>query len=135
MIDSYEEGDVFKLDLREGDSLGIPPMDMPSPAWTMKEDGNPIACGGIMHVGGGVGVVWVQATDKVRGHGLKLCRFAKQAVQIVFEEMKFHRIQATVRADRPEYRRWAEMMGFECEGLMRKATPNQQDVYLYARVI
>ena len=135
MIDSYTEGDASKLDIREGDGLGIPPMDQPPPAWTMKKDGRPIACGGIVHVGGGIGVVWVQVTDEARGYGLKLCRFARTAVRIVFEDMKFHRIQATVRADRPEYMRWAELMGFECEGLMKKAAPDKTDLFLYARVI
>ena len=134
VIDSYTEGDVYKLDIREGDGLGIPPMDQPPPAWTMKKDGRPIACGGVVHVGGGIGVVWVQVTDEARGYGLKLCRFARIAMKIVFEDMKFHRVQATVRADRPEYRRWAELMGFECEGLMKKAAPDQSDLYLYARV-
>ena len=134
VIDSYTEGDVYKLDIREGDGLGIPPMDQPPPAWTMKKDGWPIACGGVVHVGGGIGVVWVQVTDEARGYGLKLCRFARIAMKIVFEDMKFHRVQATVRADRPEYRRWAELMGFECEGLMKKAAPDQSDLYLYARV-
>ncbi len=135
MIESYTEGDVYQLNLREGDCLGVPPIDQPPPAWTMKKDGRPIACGGIVHIGGGVGVVWVQATDEVRGHGLKLCKFARKAVHVAFARMKFHRIQATVRTDRPEYCRWAELMGFEREGLMRKATPSKEDVFLYARVI
>ncbi len=135
MIDSYSEDDIYKLDIREGDGIGVPLTNHPPPAWTMKEDGRPIACGGVVHAGGGVGVIWMYTTDAARGHGVKLCRFAKTAINIVFEEMRFHRLQAVIRADRPEYTRWARLMGFECEGLMKKAAPDKTDLYLFARVV
>ena len=135
MIDRYTEGDVFKLKIREGDGLGVPAKDEIGFGWTMKKDGKPIGCGGFQDIGQGIGMVWVMLTDEVRGHGKKLCRFARSATDIAFEEMGWHRIQAAVRCDRPEYQRWAELMGFEQEGRLRKAAPDKTDLYLYARVI
>jgi RimJ/RimL family protein N-acetyltransferase len=135
VIEGYTDGDVHLLDIRDGDGFGVPPKDERGPAWTMKKDGRPIACGGFVGIGDGMAVVWVMATDEVRGHGMKLCRFARNATKIVFETMGWHRIHAAVRVDRPEYQRWAELMGFEREGCMRKAAPDKTDLYLYARVI
>ena len=135
VIDRYQAGDVFKLNIRDGDGFGVPPKDEVGFAWTFKKDSKPVGCGGFIDIGQGVGVVWVMATDEIRGHGLRLCRFAKMAVGIAFEEMGWHRIQAAVRCDRPEYQQWAELMGFQQEGRLRKAAPDKSDLYLYARVI
>ncbi len=135
MIDSYTPGDVFALDIRDGDGLGIPPEDEVGFGWTMKKEGRPIGCGGFLDIGQGIGLVWVMLSDEVRGHGTKLSRFARKATDIAFETMGWHRIQAAVRCDRPEYQRWARLMGFECEGRLRKAAPDKTDLYLYARVI
>lgn len=135
VIDGYTKGDAAKLNVRPGDGLGIQPEDQPSPAWTMKKDGHPIACGGFVDIGHGIAMVWVIASDEVRGHGRMLCRFARQAIDIVTEDLGWHRIQAVVRCDRPEYERWARLMGFEREGRLRKAAPDKSDLYLYARVL
>ncbi len=134
MIDRYRKGDVFALKIRDGDGFGVPPEDEVGFGWTMKKAGRPIGCGGFLDIGQGIGLVWVMLSDEVRGHGVKLCRFARTATEIAFEEMGWHRIQAAVRCDRPEYQRWARMMGFECEGRLRKAAPDKTDLYLYARV-
>ncbi len=135
VIDGYTKGDVHLLNVRDGDGFGVPPEDESGFGWTMKLDGKPIGCGGFQGIGQGIGVVWVMLSDEVRGHGLKLCRFARMATDIAFEEMGWHRIQAAVRCDMPEYQRWAELMGFECEGRLRKAAPDKTDLYLYAKVI
>lgn len=135
VIDGYKKGDVYKLKLREGDGFGVPPEEEIGFGWTMKKDGHPIGCGGFVHVDDGIGLVWMMMTDEVRGHGMKLCRFARRAVKIAFEEMGWHRIHAAVRVDRPEYMRWAQLMGFQCEGRLRKAAPDKTDLYVYARVL
>lgn len=135
MIDAIQPGDVEQLKVRPGDALGVPPKDEVGFGWTMKKGGRPIGCGGFFTISEGVGMVWVILSDEVRGHGKKLCQFARDATQIAFEEMGWHRIQSAVRCDKPEYQRWAELMGFEKEGRLRKATPDKVDLFLYARVI
>ena len=133
-IRDYEEGDVFQLLLREGDAFGTV-QDLPFPAWTMTQDDRPIACGGVVQAGQGVGNLWLFVTDEARGHGLKLSRFARKVVIRLFAVMRFHRVQTVIRADKKEYRRWAELMGFQQEAVLRKAGPSQQDLLLYSRVI
>ena len=100
----------------------------------MKKGERPIGCGGFVEIDTGIGMVWMMLTDEVRGHGLKLSRFARWATEIAFECTGWHRIQTAVRCDRPEYQRWAKLMGYECEGRLRKAAPDKTDIYLYARV-
>ncbi len=135
MIDSYTKGDCHLLDIRDGDGFGVPPQDEVGFGWTFKKDNKPVGCGGFVDIGQGIGLAWVMATDEVRGNGLKVCRFTRMAIKIAFEEMGWHRIQAAVRCDRPEYQQWAELMGFQREGRLRKAAPDKTDLYLYARVI
>ena len=131
----YEEGDVYRLDLREGDTLGVVLQDHPFPAWTMMDGDEVIACMGVLDAGGGVGNLWMYVTDKARGHAIPLFRFCQSALRRLFDVMQFHRIQTVIRTDRPEYERWAQMFGFEKEGLLRKATSAQEDLYLFARVV
>lgn len=131
----YEEGDVYRLDLREGDTLGVVLQDHPFPAWTMMDGDEVIACMGVLDAGGGVGNLWMYVTDKARGHAIPLFRFCQSALRRLFDVMRFHRIQTVIRTDRPEYERWAQMFCFEKEGLLRKATSAQEDLYLFARVV
>lgn len=44
------------------------------------------------------------------------------------------RVETWVDASRPDHVMWAEKLGFEKEGLMRKFLPDGGDAWLYARV-
>lgn len=131
----YEDGDVFAVRLRDGDPLGSPVCDYPGPAWSLKSGDEVLMCFGIHLVGAGSGMLWAFFSDEARGHGLKIIKFAKPIIDGAFEKYRYHRIQAIVRADREEYQRFIELFGFEKEGLMRQATANRQDIWLYSRVL
>ncbi len=135
MFRDYEEGDVYRLDIREGDTIGVILQDFPTPGWTMFSETDILACGGIVQAGGGVGNVWAYISDKARGHGVSLLRFSRSAMDRALSIMLFHRLQTVVRTDRPEYERFVELLGFEKEGRLRKATSTQEDLFLYARTI
>jgi hypothetical protein len=52
--------------------------------------------------------------------------------------LRFHnpgRIDTQVHCDFPQAMRWAEMLGFENEGRMKKYDPSRRDCYLYAQVV
>ncbi len=131
---NYEEGDVYRLDMRDGDTLGVVVQDHPFPAYTMLDGEEVIACMGVVDAGGGVGNLWMYVTDKARGHAIPLFRFCRAGLDKVFDVMRFHRIQTVIRTDRPEYVKWALMFGFEKEGLLQQATSSREDLYLFARV-
>lgn len=133
-FDTYEPGDVAKLDIRDGDLFEATFVEPPLPAWTMKDNGMPIACGGIMDQGHGLGVVWMFVSDGARGHGRDLYRFSTNALEFAENELGMYRIHTLVRTDVPEYLRWAQLFGFDLEGRLVKAAPDRRDVYLLARV-
>ncbi len=52
--------------------------------------------------------------------------------------LRFHnegRIDTAVRTDFVAGIRWAEMLGFQREGIMRKYDPDRKDFYLYSQVV
>ena len=62
-------------------------------------------------------------------------RFAKTDImQRVTTENKLWRVQGVCKADWPAARRFARLMGFEEEGLMRKYGPEQADYMRIAKV-
>ena len=52
----------------------------------------------------------------------------------IIKEQELVRIQAAVRADWPEAQRFAEFLGLENEGLMRKYGPDGSDYFRFAKV-
>lgn len=131
---AYREGDVFKLELRDGDLLGGELEEYPGPKWTLLEDDQPIMCFGLLPAEGGVCTVWSFFSDAARGHGKQIVAYAREVFDGAFDVMSCHRLQTVVRKDDEEYQRFVGLFGFEREGLLRKATPDQQDILLYARV-
>lgn len=52
--------------------------------------------------------------------------------------LRFHndgRVDTSVHCDFPQAIRWAEMLGFRNEGLMRRFDPDGRDCYLFAQVV
>lgn len=134
VIRPYEEDDVFKVKIRLGDPLGAVVGNYPGPAWTMEEDGEVLAVMGITAIASGIGLVWSFISDEARGHGKTMLKFGREKMKLALTEMRFHRLQAVVRADREEYQRFIELLGFEKEGLMRKGCANGDDLWLYSRI-
>lgn len=129
----YEEGDVYRIRIRNGDAMGELISIPDGEKWTMTKDGEPIACAGFMTVEDGIAVLWSFISDEARGHGLMLVRFARRLINGALAD-EFHRIQCMVRADRPEYIRFARAIGLEPEGLLRKATKDKIDLWSMAKV-
>ena len=51
------------------------------------------------------------------------------------EEYKYQRIQASISVKDAKAKRFAEWLGFENEGIMKKYGPDGSDYYRYARVM
>lgn len=132
----YEQGDVYRVKIRLGDPLGGSVTDLKQPAWTLlDEEGNALLCFSILPEGtSGIATFFAYVSDDARGHGHYMLKTGRRIVERSFKHLNLHRIQAIVRADKVEYQRWIELLGFEKEGLMRKAAANKSDVWLYSRV-
>ena len=131
----YRIGDVFQLTLRENDDYGtetIYEYDDNDVAFTLLVDDQPAACFGIVEADKGVGFLWGYVSDRANGHGKYMIRFLKGVLDRAMG--RYHRLQSNVRADRKDYIRFSELLGLEKEALMRKATANKMDLWLFARV-
>jgi RimJ/RimL family protein N-acetyltransferase len=78
--------------------------------------------------------MWSIISDDARRYPKQLTIVAKSFSDIVAQSLSLHRLQLTVRLDEPRALRWAEYLGFEIEGLMRKYSPDGADTYILARV-
>ena len=82
----------------------------------------------------GVGEAWLGATGLARHYPLFMARDLKGRMDECARQMGLHRVQCTVLASKPNSLRWARMLGFEPEGLMRKFGPQKEDFYRFAKV-
>ena len=103
-----------------------------NPATTLMYDGRIIACSGVSQLWPGVGALWTLITKNKPGNGVLFIGIANHWINQIMEG--YRRIQAEVLASDESAVRFAEFMGFECEGLMKSYGPLGQDYYLYARV-
>ena len=101
-------------------------------AWTGRSDaGRVVACAGVLDRGEGRGLAWaLLAGDLEPGGFIGLHR----AVAKALPTLPYRRIEAHVAADFPPGRRWARLLGFGFEGVMRGYQADGGDALLFARV-
>ena len=135
IFNDYSKGDVAKIRMRSGDMLGYRMSDYTGPSWTMRVEGEVAACAGLVFVTDGIYSLWAIVGDNARGHGGETVSFTGVDWRQLSHILDIHRIQATARADSPEYNRYLQLFGFELEGTARMATPDKDDLNMYGRVM
>ena len=106
----------------------------PGLAFTGLIDGYVIASAGIKPLWPGVGEAWIVASDNMPKKKLSVIKLIRENFDRMIQDNNFVRVQAGVRYDWPEAKRFAEFLGFEHEGIMKKYGPDGQDYYRMARV-
>jgi hypothetical protein len=122
------------MDLREGQcidknsyicsDLGL--------AYTLVADDVIICCAGVVNQRPKVGECWLIASAHFNEYKYLICKTIKNFLKMV--DTFYHRLQMSVKVDFKEAQQFAEYLGFECEGLMRKFDINGADYFLYGRV-
>ena len=135
-IESILDGDMSKMARK---SFGMAEdiangLVAPGLAFSGLIDGYVIASAGIKPLWNGVGEGWIVASDKMPNKKLSVINLIKENFDNMIHDNGFVRVQAGVRFDWPEAKRFAEFLGFEHEGIMRKYGPDGQDYYRMARV-
>lgn len=77
---------------------------------------------------------WALLSESVRKYPLDFHKTCLKVIKWYEQNEKPRRIQFEVRANYPMGCKWAESLGMEREGLMKKWAPDGSDCYLYARV-
>lgn len=96
-------------------------------------DGRPVIAGGVIEMHQGRGLLWcVMAQDA--GRVLRRLTRLVQLYISLLTSVQYHRLELTTQADFKPANRWAALLGFNNEGLMRGYGPDKKDHYLWARV-
>lgn len=98
------------------------------------DSGKVYGIGGVFPTHHGTGHVWMCLTDDLKGYGLWCAKAFKAQLKVIMDYYGLWRVQGDVLASRPEWLRWAKIMGFEEEGVMRKYGVNGQDFIRVAKV-
>lgn len=99
-------------------------------AWTALVDGRPIACAGFVLVWEGRAYAWALIDKDAGPYMLQITRVIRKHLAA----SGFRRVEMAVDRSFADGRRWAQMLGFECEGLARAYLPNGHDAWIYARI-
>ena len=102
-------------------------------AFTGIVNDKPIFAAGMKMIWGQVAEGWVIATSEMWKHPLSVAKAIKKDFARVAKENNITRVQSAIRKDFSEGQRFAEWLGLEKEGLMRKWGFDGSDQYMYAR--
>jgi RimJ/RimL family protein N-acetyltransferase len=85
-------------------------------------------------VWGRVAEGWVIATEDVWNYPLSVAKAIRKDFARVAKEHNIERVQTAIRKDFVQGQRFAEWLGLENEGLMKKFGFDGTDQYRYARI-
>jgi hypothetical protein len=99
-------------------------------AWTALHAEQVLCVGGFTAIWPGRAVGWMLLSVQAGPHMLGLTRVVRRRIA----EFEVDRLELYADASFPQAQRWAEMLGFECEGRARNFLPGRRDVFIFARV-
>jgi len=115
----------------EGNAKNLEQDDL---AFTGIVNYQPIFAAGMKMVWGRVAEGWVIATKDIWKNPLAVARTIKKDFARVAREHDIERVQTAIRKDFKQGQRFAEWLGLENEGLMKKFGFDGTDQYRYARI-
>ena len=115
----------------EGDAKNLEQNNL---AFTGIVNYQPIFAAGMKMVWGRVAEGWVIATSDIWKNPLAVARAIKKDFARVAKEHNIERVQTAIRKDFKQGQRFAEWLGLENEGLMKKFGFDGTDQYRYARI-
>ena len=115
----------------EGNAKNLEQDDL---AFTGLVNNKPLFAAGMKMIWGQVAEGWVIATQDVWNHPLSVAKAIKKDFARIAKENNITRVQTSIRKDFEQGQRFAEWLGLENEGLMRKFGFDGTDQYRYARI-
>ena len=103
-------------------------------AFTGLVNNNPIFAAGMKIIWGQVAEGWVIATNEMWKYPLGVAKAIKKDFANVARQHNIKRVQTAIRKDFKQGLRFAEWLGLENEGLMKKFGFDGTDQYMYARI-
>jgi hypothetical protein len=103
-------------------------------AVTLEDDGKILAVGGVHVMWFGAGEAWVLVSGDALQAPTSFARYAKRMFGSILQDTQLRRVQASIHVDDDRAYRFAEWLGFENEGVMRKYGVEGDDYYRMAKV-
>lgn len=102
-------------------------------AFTLRDaDGQVLMIAGLLRVAQGFAVAWA-FMDKASGKHMRwLTRMVRRFLDSAMQ--RHRRIEMTARCDFEPAMRWAELLGFDSEGVMQAAAQDGSDMMRFARI-
>lgn len=134
---AFSEDHIDLIDLRDGQDIRdykdrIAVYATMGHAYTLVVDNKIICCSGIINSHQGVAEAWVIAGKDFEKHGMVISRTIKGFLDLV--QPFYHRFQMSVLVGFEDAEKFAEFLGFEKEGIMRKFDSAGKDYTLYSRI-
>lgn len=125
----------FHPNLAGADAIELTEQAMAGPSTVLMVGDQVLYLCGIALLSKHVGEAWsVINHDLAKKHPLLLTRSARRFLDITMKSHLLHRVQITVHSESNEAVRWAFVLGFTVEALMRKYGDDQSDHFLFVRV-
>lgn len=133
----FEAGHIFDLRLQRAQELfyskfspGYATALETAGGYTALVDGRPIVCAGLVEQWEGRALAWALMAQDAGPHFVRITRAVRRALDMA----QWRRVEAHVDAEFHEGIRWAKMLGFEAESVMRAFTPEGRDAFMYVRI-
>jgi hypothetical protein len=101
---------------------------------TILLDGAPVGAWGVFPMWPGVGTAWAWVSAPLAPRAVSLVRLARDRIAYAHQELALARIQAEVSSELPSGVRFAQLVGFEVEGLLRAYGTRGEDYWMLASV-
>ena len=135
----FREADLENINPRE-EFKADPSMDewlvLASQGWTYTitaDDDRPIMILGCNILWEGVAQVWTVPTEEIRGSGLYVVKITKFLLRGIALKARVRRFHCIIHTGYPENIKWIELLGFQHEGTMFRATPDKKDLLVYVK--
>jgi hypothetical protein len=102
----------------------------PNQAWAAVDEARTLGCAGYVDMGGGRARAWALLSGDLGPAMTAITRAVRRGLDLA----EFRRVDAEVVANFQPGRRWASMLGFKFEGVMRAYCDDGEDAELWARV-
>jgi RimJ/RimL family protein N-acetyltransferase len=140
----FEPWHAAKIKLREFDAKAFADMGISPAAYAaiyvrgsgfsgVLDDGEVVACGGIVIPWPGSGHAWALTSELVEDYTLTFHKTFKRMIAFLEREHGLRRIETPVHAQYVVSQRWLKRLGFRPESLMRRWLGGE-DYYQYVRL-
>jgi RimJ/RimL family protein N-acetyltransferase len=103
--------------------------------YTLIEDDEVIVCGGVHMMWTGVGEGWLVMSKHAYDKPITVARYTQRLFDTIMGDNAMWRVQASVHTNDEQSVKFAEWLGFEIEGVMKKFGPDGTNYFRMARVM